>query len=1136
MRQEIAGWCALCKSRCGATFVVEDGRLISAGPLPSHPTGRSLCVKGKAAPEILYNSERLLYPQKRTKPKSSCDPGWVRISWDEALTTIGERLRRIRDDYGPQALSFSTTTPSGTSISDGDEWIDRLIRLSTPNWVSTQESCTWHRDTTHRLTVGSALPYPDWEKTDLVVLWGFNPSSVWLDQATQIAAARARGAKVLVVDPRRFGFAIGADHWLRVRPGADGILMLGLMRRMIETGRYDREFVQMWTNGGLLVRNDNGQYLRGRDISLDAAADAFVVLTQHGSPVVVRRNDADDRRELASAQLLADVDVEGLAGSIPCRTAFSHLHEAAMARTLEEVSAATWVPVEHIVAAADALSAAPSVAYYTWTGLCQHATATQTDRALATLMSLKGCYDMPGGNIVLPAHPINKVHGEELLDPDLLKLTVGIDERPIGPPSVGRVVSHDFYTSVLDGAPYKIRALVGFGSNLAVAHADSIRGRDALAALDFYVHCDIFENPSARYADILLPVNTFYERDALRVGFTSGKAAEEHVQFRPKLVEPMGESRSDAEIAFSLADELGLSEQFFGGSIDAGRDYVIQPLGIGLDALKARAGGVRVPLQQRYRKYNEAHDGKVTGFKTETGLVELYSAVLHRWGEAPVPTFAEDDLPGNGDYPFALTSAKTGYFCHSQHRNIASLRKREPDPYVYLAPETADELMLDEGDWADIVTAHGWIRMRVKHDKSQHPKVVRAAYGWWQGNKELGLKGYDPFANGGANFNVLMDGKRLDRMSGTAPHRSISCKIAPVESKPHQPRSWSGYRPFIVTRTQKIARDVTAVWLADADGRSLPDHLPGQHITIRLTHPRTREQFTRCYSLVGSAIESSRQEYRIAVRRVSRPADRDDLADGCVSSLINDELLAGQRFDVRAPSGTFIIPLESNRPVVLVAGGIGITPMLSYLETLARIGTKHEVRLVYANHSEQTEAYAEKLESLQAQIPLLTVQRFMSEGAKTPTEGIIARRARAEDIINKHTGPSPLVYFCGPPSMTAALRAQLIDIGHDPALVYEEAFSGIQSNSKDVPEGPFLVTFAKSGVTAIWTRDKGSLLDIAESAGVAMSSGCRAGQCESCETRILAGECTHRISVAHPGGETCLACQTVPTSDLVVEA
>ena len=84
MQESKLGWCALCRSRCGATFVVEDGKLASVGPDPNHPTGKSLCVKGRAGPEILYSPDRILYPQKRTNPKDSEDPGWVRIGWDEA--------------------------------------------------------------------------------------------------------------------------------------------------------------------------------------------------------------------------------------------------------------------------------------------------------------------------------------------------------------------------------------------------------------------------------------------------------------------------------------------------------------------------------------------------------------------------------------------------------------------------------------------------------------------------------------------------------------------------------------------------------------------------------------------------------------------------------------------------------------------------------------------------------------------------------------------------------------------------------------------------------------------------------------------------------------------------------------------
>jgi anaerobic selenocysteine-containing dehydrogenase len=197
MAEQLVGWCALCKSRCGATYTIENGRLTGAGPAPEHPTGKSLCIKGKAAPEILYHPDRLLYPLKRTNPKTADDPGWVRISWDEAIGTVGQKLRSIRAEHGAEAVCYSTTTPSGTALSDSDDWIDRLIRLSgSPNWISSTEVCNWHKDSSHAFTIGAAIPYPDYENTEMIVFWGFNPTSVWLDQATQAAAARARRKNV----------------------------------------------------------------------------------------------------------------------------------------------------------------------------------------------------------------------------------------------------------------------------------------------------------------------------------------------------------------------------------------------------------------------------------------------------------------------------------------------------------------------------------------------------------------------------------------------------------------------------------------------------------------------------------------------------------------------------------------------------------------------------------------------------------------------------------------------------------------------------------------------------------------------------------------------------------------------------
>src|SRR5438128_5969435 len=114
--QRIHGYCALCRSRCGCISVVEEGRLVAVEPDPSHPTGQALCAKGRAAPELVYHPERLTHPLRRTRPKGEADPGWERMSWDTALDLTAAAMRRIADQYGPEAVAFSLSSPSTTAI------------------------------------------------------------------------------------------------------------------------------------------------------------------------------------------------------------------------------------------------------------------------------------------------------------------------------------------------------------------------------------------------------------------------------------------------------------------------------------------------------------------------------------------------------------------------------------------------------------------------------------------------------------------------------------------------------------------------------------------------------------------------------------------------------------------------------------------------------------------------------------------------------------------------------------------------------------------------------------------------------------------------------------------------------------
>src|SRR5215468_9518775 len=116
--ERIPTYCAMCVSRCGSIAVVENGRFVALEPDPSHPTGKALCAKGRAAPELVYHSDRLLYPLKRTRPKGDRDPGWQRISWDEALDLTAARLSQLAKQYGPASVVFTMASPSTSASSD----------------------------------------------------------------------------------------------------------------------------------------------------------------------------------------------------------------------------------------------------------------------------------------------------------------------------------------------------------------------------------------------------------------------------------------------------------------------------------------------------------------------------------------------------------------------------------------------------------------------------------------------------------------------------------------------------------------------------------------------------------------------------------------------------------------------------------------------------------------------------------------------------------------------------------------------------------------------------------------------------------------------------------------------------------
>ena len=1122
------GFCTLCRSRCGTLNTVENDRLIAVQPNPQHPTGAAMCLKGKAAPELVDSAERLLYPMRRTQPKGAADPGWVRMDWDEALDEIAARMVDIKARRGAESFAFSVTTPSGTPLSDSIDWIERFIRrYGSPNTCYATEICNWHKDVAHVFTFGCGIPVADYRNAGLIVLWGHNPTNTWLAQAQAIADGRQNGARLLVIDPRATALAREADVWLQVKPGSDAALAMGLANLLIESGHFDLEFIERWSNSALLVREDNGRFLRASD--LDATAeDGWVIWDRHTqgpSPLPSLPQDCEG----VSAALRGRYVVQTLSGPVDCRPAFDLYREACATYTPSLTAELTWVPEQALRDAAALIADAHSVAYHAWSGVAQQHNASQTERAIACLYALTGSFDAPGGNRILGKTATLAVSGQELISPEQKAKALGLQQRPLGPPAQGWVMARDLYRAILDGVPYPVEGLLAFGSNPLSSQADAPLGIEALKALEFYAHCDLFINPTAHYADILLPVNTPWEREGLRLGFEISERAQEHIQLRQAMVSSRGESRSDNDIVFALANRLGMADDFFGGSLEQGWNAMLEPIGLSVEQLRQAPEGIDVPLQHGHFKYRE------TGFATPTARVELYSERLLEHG---YPALPESATPAAADprFPLLLTSAKNGYFCHSQHRNLSSLRRKSPAPTLLMSAQLAREKGIVEDDWIRVSTQSGSGRFQAKLDEHLHPRVVIGEFGWWQANQALGLDATPVHGAGSSSYNALASAEHSDPLSGSVPLRELTCSLRREAPQDVVAARWSGFREFVVAQRHAEGAGVTRVYLQPVDGGLLPDYRPGQHVTLRIDTPEHGPQ-TRAYSLTGSAFDGQRRHYQIAVRHAQGVTAQGDPWSGKLSSHINQGLAVGDRVEVQAPSGTFLIPARAQRPLVFYAGGVGITPFISALESAAAQGGAGDILLLYGNRSAAGHAFRERLQALQRQLPGLQVVDVYS--APTDAERVGVDYAHAGNIERAMVPDSffarrALHYLCGPQVMMDNIIGELLAAGVPRFDIFNEVFR----SPAVLPSGNqrFTVTFARSGQSHEWNNEAGPLLTFAERLGIQLPSGCRVGQCESCVVRVLEGEVVHLHGQEPEDARVCLSCQAIPATTLTLDA
>jgi anaerobic selenocysteine-containing dehydrogenase len=792
--QRIKGYCSQCSCWCPTLSIVKDGVFVEVKPDLDHPLGITLCPKGLAGPELVYNRQRLQYPMRRTKPKDASDPGWEQITWDQALDSVAVKFKEIQARYGTEAIAVARCGPAGSPMGELGLWVTRFANaLGTPNNIATTHICQWHRDCGSAYTYGNIGKMysggrPEFERSASMLIWGCNIHATRNSLIPFIKRGLEQGAKLIVIDPRRTEIAAMADIWLQVRPGTDGALALSMLNEVIDKHLYDFQFVRDWTTAPFLVRCDTSDFLRPSEVIEGEEPLNYVIMDSSsgaaraykpGTPLSV-----DPILDGAETFRLVD------GSKVECKTVFRLLGELASQYVADKAEALTGVQKEKIKDAAKIFASRKPACWYSFNGIEQSVNATQTNRAICILYALTGNYDQPGGNVILRGPAANPIIGHDFLNDEIQVNRLGFPERPLGPCSTFKSTqAYEVYRAILTAKPYLIKGLIGFGGNLIMSNAPSLVAKEAISKLEFHVQAELFLSPTAQLADIVLPAASSWE--SWHVGANVNPSTHEsNVQLRPAVVSPRHECWPDMKIMFELAKKLGFGDKFWDGDIEAAFNYQFAPSNITVEKLKASPDNrITLDTPVEYRKFEKKDEaGNYFGFPTPSKRIELYSISFKQQGHDPLPTWREPisfcfpQERVTDKYPLLLINTKVLEYCHSQHRALPFLRKRVPHPFLGINTQKAKDLGLKDGDWVILETPHASITLRAKHVEGIPYNVVSTQNGWWQGCEELNLPGYDPYSTAGANVNLLYRDHKIDPISGSIPHKGYPCNLRMIKT------------------------------------------------------------------------------------------------------------------------------------------------------------------------------------------------------------------------------------------------------------------------------------------------------------------------------------------------------------------
>ena len=238
--------CWECNTYCGSLITMRDGKVAKIGPNPDHPGSKgAFCVKGiRAVREWTDNDNRLLHPMRRVGPRGSGE--WQRISWDDALDEMADKIAAVRSTHGPLSIAGAV---SGAAFSRGAVMALLMRSIGSPNWMINQDLCGGCQALGEKLTGTPIKNGEDIDNARCALLVGRNPYAADPTQWLALKALKKRGGRIIVIDPLQGPASDLADIWLRPKPGTDAALALSIAHVLVAENKHDNAFVERWCHG-----------------------------------------------------------------------------------------------------------------------------------------------------------------------------------------------------------------------------------------------------------------------------------------------------------------------------------------------------------------------------------------------------------------------------------------------------------------------------------------------------------------------------------------------------------------------------------------------------------------------------------------------------------------------------------------------------------------------------------------------------------------------------------------------------------------------------------------------------------------------------------------------------------------------